>query len=634
MAKAKISSLTPVAHRKVEITGGFWAERQRVNAQVSIPHLYEQCRKSGRIDVWKLDWQQFHGDEKPHIFWDSDVAKWLESAAYALHGGHAPAELRQRIDEVVDLIVAAQQPDGYINSYFTLVEPDNRWSNLRDQHELYCAGHLTEAAVAHFEATGDRKLLDAMCRYHDHIASVFGTGKGQKRGYPGHQEIELALVMLHRVTGDAKHLALARYFVDERGNQPHYFDVEAIARGDDPAKYWAKTHDYTQSKIPVREQRQPTGHAVRGMYLYSAMADLAAIDGDDALLTACRHIIRHTVERRMYVTGGLGSSSRNEGYTRDFDLPNEAAYAETCAAIGLVFFAQRMLNIERDGWYGDIVERALYNNVLSGVSLAGDGFFYTNPLESAGDHHRWGWFHCVCCPPNLTRLIASLGGYLYASDADTIFVHQYVQSEAEIAVGSRTVRMQVETEYPWDEQISLTIAPDAAAAFTLALRLPGWCRRPALQINGKPEALAQVRAGYVYIRRTWQRGDRVSLHLSMPVELVQAHPQVSMNAGRVALQRGPVIYCLEEADNGPGLNHLVLPGGPTFVIDRDLSPVGGVPVIMAAAVRQITAGWDGALYRPLATPKQQVEMIRAVPYFCWDNRTAGEMLVWLRCANV
>ena len=364
---------TPVALQQVEIKDTFWSPKLQVNREVTIPAVYQRCQETGRLDAWKLTWRPGQPPE-PHVFWDSDVAKWIEAAAHSL-ATQPSAKLETLLDELIDTISRAQQSDGYLNTHFTVVHPEWRWKNLRDWHELYCAGHLIEAAVAYFHATGKRKLLDAVCRYVDHIESVFGVQPGQKRGYDGHEEIELALVKLYQATGEKRYLQLAKYFVDERGRQPNYFDVEARERGEDPASYWAKTHEYTQSHIPVREQTLPVGHAVRGMYLYAAMADLAVEYNDSDLLTACKRIWRHLVHQRMYVTGGIGSSRANEGHTADYDLPNETAYAETCAAIGLVLFTHRLLQIEPEAIYADVLERELYNGCLSGVSLNGDRFF-------------------------------------------------------------------------------------------------------------------------------------------------------------------------------------------------------------------------------------------------------------------
>ncbi len=621
-------TITPLAWQHVQLTSGFWYERQLINARVTIPTVYQRCEETGRLAAWKLDWKPGMPNE-PHVFWDSDVAKWLEAAAYSLIT-HPNAEIEQRIEDLIALIARAQQPDGYLNTHFTVVRPHLRWANLRDGHELYCAGHLIEAAVAHFQATGREHFLHVVCRYADYLAKVFGTGEGQMRGYCGHAEIELALVKLSRATGAQRYLELAKYFVEERGRQPHYFDLEAVARGENPHDYWAKTHEYTQAHLPVREQRVPVGHAVRGMYLYCAMADLAAEYDDHELLAVCRRLFRHVTEKRMYLTGGLGSSRSNEGYTSDYDLPNEIAYAETCAAIALCLFAHRMLQIEAEGVYADVLERALFNGVLSGVALAGNTFFYENPLASRGDHHRWHWHHCSCCPPNIARLLAAFGQFIYSQREDELYVHLYAASRAYFKLEEHAVTLNQETKYPWDEHVRLLFHMEAPAEFTLALRIPTWCRAAELKINGETVPLyAALHRGYVCVRRLWEARDVVELRLPMPVERVYAHPEVAANRGRVALQVGPVVYCLEEADNGKNLHDLFLPRNAKLATKFEENLLNGVVTISGMAQRRMAADYEDTLYR--STPPRYEEVsIKAIPYFAWANRTPGEMLVWMR----
>jgi hypothetical protein len=629
-----MSRLKPVPLERVDLSDAFWAPRIETNRAVTVPAVYEQCARTGRIGAWKLAWKP--GDPNPpHIFWDSDVAKWLEAAAYAL-GRRPDKALERRVDALIADIVAAQQPDGYLNVHFTVVEPQKRWTNLRDCHELYCAGHLIEAAVACYEEAGKRELLDAACRLADHVAAVFGPKAGQKRGYPGHPEIELALVKLYRATGEARYLRLAQFFVDERGRRPHYFDVEAAARGEPLRPDYYSGHEYNQSHLPVREQTAAEGHAVRAMYLYSGMADLAAETGDAALRAACRRLWRNVTERRMYLTGGVGAARNGERFTSDYDLPNETAYAETCAAIGLVFFAHRMLQLEWDGRYGDVMERALYNGVLSGVSLDGRRFFYVNPLAvqpqapGAGKTERQDWFWCACCPPNIARLLASLPRYVYSESPRAAYVHLYVRGRATLGVAGQAVELRVETGYPWKEKVRITVRPERPATFALALRIPGWCRAVTLKVAGAPLALGPiVRKGYALIRREWSAGDVVELTLPMPIERVEANPKVRADCGRVALERGPVVYCLEEADNGPGLDELCLPRGAALRSEFRPRLLGGVTVITGTARRRDPAGWADALYRPTAS-KTVKARFTAVPYCAWCNRKPGEMLVWIR----
>jgi DUF1680 family protein len=618
--------LKPAPLERVTIDDRFWAPRIETNRTRTLPAAYRHLKGTGRIDALKLTWKPGEPDE-PHVFWDSDVAKWIEAASYSL-AVRPDAELDALLDEVIGLIASGQQPDGYLNTHYSAVEPEKRWTNLRDRHELYCAGHLIEAAVAHFQATGKRTLLDVLCRYTDHIATVFGRGEGQKPGYPGHEEIELALVKLYRATGEQRYLRLSEYFVDERGRQPHYYDEEARARGDDPAKYWPGSYEYCQAHAPVREQSEIVGHAVRATYLYSAMADLAGELGDAALLAACERLWDSACRRRMYVTGGIGPSGRNEGFTFDYDLPNETAYAETCAAIGLIFWNHRMLQVTGEGRYADVMERALYNGAISGVSLDGERFFYVNPLTSMGRHHRQEWFGCACCPPNLARLVASLGQYVYSEGADEAVVHLFVQGGARLAVGGRQVTIRQETDYPWDGRVRVTVEPDRPARFRLKLRRPGWCAEAKLLVDGRPVEHA-VEAGYLLIDREWSGGETVELELAMPVAKVYAHPGVRMDCGKVALQRGPIVYCLEEADNGPGLSALSIPPDGTFETRFEADLLGGVLTICGTATRLERTGWDGELYRAKPPARSEVSFT-AVPYCTWDNRAAGEMLVWLR----
>ncbi len=634
------SAYRPVPFTQVTLSDDFWAPRLETNRSATLPIEYAQCRDTGRLEAFKLNWQP--GQEPvPHIFWDSDVAKWIEAASYSL-STHPDARLAALLDEVAALVAGAQQSDGYLNTHYTVVEPGKRWTNLRDRHELYCAGHLIEACVAHYQATGQRTLLDVASRYADHIGSVFGTRPGQKRGYCGHEEIELALVKLYRATGERRYLDLSQYFIDERGRQPYYYDDEARARGEDPSAYWAKTYAYVQAHQPVREQEHVTGHAVRAMYLYSAMADLAGETGDVSLLRACEKLWTHLVTRNLYLTGGIGPSSHNEGFTGDYDLPNQSAYAETCAAVGLVFWSHRLLQLTGDGQYADGMERALYNGALAGVSLDGERFFYVNPLASRGDHHRQAWYDCACCPPNIARLLASLGQYVYSTGADEVAVHLYVQGHAHMEVAGQALTLRQATRYPWDGQIHITLEPRAPVEFALKLRLPGWCRQARLAVNGETVDLgrsvqlnpplnapaALVERGYISLRRQWQAGDWVTLNLEMPVERVYAHPQVGQDVGAVALQRGPLVYCLEQVDQAEPVQRLRLPASAALTSQFEPGLLGGVVVLTGAAEAVDESDWGGQLYRA-QPPGQHPVQLKAVPYYAWDNREAGGMQVWL-----
>jgi len=639
----KNPSASPLGNVRIE--GGFWGRLMEVNRRATLPIQYKQCKDTGRIDALKLTWKPGQPNP-PHMFWDSDIGKWIEAAAYSLAAYPDPG-LERLVDGVIDLIARAQQPDGYLNTHFTAVEPKKRWTNLRDNHELYTAGHMTEAAVAYYEATGKRKLLDVMCRYMDLIGKMFGPRKGQKRGYCGHEEIELALAKLHRATGEKRYLDLAKYFIDERGRRPHYFDVEARARGEDPRQFWAKNYEYNQSHVPVREQTEVTGHAVRAMYLYCGMADVAVATGDRQLLAACKRLWKNLVQKRMHITGGLGPVQANEGFTCDYDLPNEGGYLETCAAIGLVLWAQRMLHAGLDGEYADVMERALYNGTISGISLDGRTFFYGNPLAAQpgfdgngrfvekGYHYRRSeWFGCACCPPNIARMIAQFPAFIYSARAGELAVHLYAQSKGRIAVAGQTVHIVQETAYPWTEKIVITVQPERASTWTLALRIPGWCRKASLRVNGKAIAIAPItRKGYARLAREWQAGDRIELVLPMPVETVEAHPSVRQDCGRVALQRGPMVYCIEETDNGSNLNDVLLAATAGFKVHHGRSGIlAGIPVIRAKAWRRNPDDWQGRLYQQQGSRHTPCR-ITAIPYFMWANRAPGEMLVWIRHAG-
>jgi len=619
--------MQPLPLADVKIADAFWSPRLEVNRAVTIPHQYKQCKATGRIDAFRLKWKQ--GDPNPpHIFWDSDVSKWIEAAAYTL-AAHPDRALEKLLDETIDLIVSAQQPDGYLNTHYTVVEPGRRWTNLKDCHELYCAGTLMESAVAYVQATGKRKFLDTVCRYTDYIATIFGTKPGQKRGYCGHEEIELALVKLFKATGRDKYLKLAKYFVDERGRRhPHYFDVEAPGRTPYPNMPPDNNYTYFQAHKPLRKQDEVVGHAVRSMYICAGMADVAALTDDAALLRACRKLWDSATLHKMYVTGGVGSNTTGEAFTGNYDLPNQSAYAETCAAIGLVFFAQRMLQLEADARYADVLERSLYNGSLAGVSLDGKKFFYVNPLASSGNHHRSEWFGCACCPPNIARLLASLGQYIYSASDSALYAHLYVGSNAKVRMGGSTVILTQKTNYPWDGAIDFVIRPARPMTFDLMLRIPGWCRKYKLTVNGKA-CRAPLVKGYARLRRTWAAGDCVQLVLDMPVERLAAHPAVAEACGKVALQRGPLLYCLEQTDNTAPVGSILLGEKAWLTARFNRKLMGGVTVIEGEGLTPDAGPWKKALYQEAPKPRYKRVKFRAVPYALWDNRRGGAMLVWL-----
>ncbi len=642
-----MNGLNPVSLKQVSIEDAFWSKKQSLIRESVIPYQWqilndqlEGVELSHTIENFRIaagmSKEQYYG----MVFQDSDLAKWLEAVGYALTLKRDP-ELERQADETIDLLEKAQQPDGYLNSYYTVVKPEARWSNLRDDHELYCAGHMMEAAVAYYEATGKRKLLDIMSRMTDCILQQFGTEPGKKKGYPGHPEIELALVKMYRATGESKYLKLSSYFVDERGRSPHYFTEEAQIRGVN--EHWQKGYDlrYSQSHLPVREQEEAAGHAVRAVYLYAAMADLAAELGDESLLNACRRLWDNVTRHKLYIIGGIGSSAYHESFTINDDLPNDRAYTETCAAIGLIFWAQRMQKIDFHGRYADVMERALYNNVISGMSQDGYKYFYVNPLEvwpaAAAHRHdlksakpmRQSWYACACCPPNLARLIASLGGYIYSAGERGLAAHLFVGSRMEVEIEGSKVRLTQETDYPWDGKVKFTLEPEREQVFSFHVRIPSWCSHPELAVNGEIiEIKDRPENGYLELNRSWKPGDVVELSLPMPVEIVRAHPAVKENAGKLAIQRGPVVYCAEEVDNEAELQDLEISAKSTFTSSSS-SLFGGVTVVKGTAWRTAPQCVPGDLYHTGSYSKIQVPFT-AVPYHAWGNRGEGEMRVWIR----
>lgn len=626
----------PVQINQVALTGGFWKKRQDVNRRITLPIEYEQCKQTGRIDAFALKWKPGMPNQ-PHHFWDSDLAKWIEAAGYSL-ATHPDPKLRKAVDQVIDLVCSAQQPDGYLNVFYTVVQPGKRWTNLRDMHELYCAGHLMEAAVAYAQGTGDRKLLDCLCRYADHIASTFGPASGQKRGYCGHPEVELALMRLYRQTGQKRYLDIARFFVTERGRSPHYFGIEAKARGEEAINHLGQKLEYFMADKPLTRQKNIEGHAVRALYLLSGAIDVAAETHDAALWQTCQRLFASATRRRMYVTGGVGSMRHNERFTADYDLPNETAYAETCAAIALVMAAHRMLMVQPDRQYGDVMERALYNGVMSGVSLKGDSFFYANPLEvdydaltTEAEHlsaRRKKWFGCSCCPPNVARILASLNQYIYATSDDTLYVHLYAASTAQLTLGGTDVKMIQNTDYPWDGRVSFRLGLTGPSRFKLALRIPGWCNGATVRVDGKAVKPRLV-GGYAVIDRTWSDGDTVELILPMEIQLIETTPRCRNNIGRVAVQRGPIVYCAEEIDNGPNLAAYVISRKAKLVARFEPRMLGGVTVLSGQVMKRADANWDDQLYRPLGRTMLVPARLKLVPYCVWSNRKVGRMLVWL-----
>lgn len=616
---------TPILFDHVRITDAFWSGRARVNHERSLPKQYGMCERTGRFNALRLRWEPGQPD-RPHIFWDSDTAKWLEAACYACKI-REDAGLRAKIEEVTRLFVSAQQPDGYINSYFSQIDTDRRWKNLRYNHELYCAGHIIEAAVAHHELTGQDYLLKAACRYADYIDSVFGLGEGKIPGYCGHQEIELALVRLYRATGEPRYLRLASYFVEQRGQQPLYFKTEV--EGVIPADFQGHgfVDDYVQAHLPVREQREVTGHAVRAAYWYCGVADVAAEMEDVTLFEAVERLWENATEKKMYVTGGIGSSWIGETFSTQYDLPNERAYCETCASVALIFWAHRMFQCTGEAKYAHVIERALYNGALAGMSLDGESFFYQNPLASFGEHHRQSWFECSCCPSNLSRLLATLGSYIYASQADELRVLLYVSGEARIAIaGGGDAILTQSGSAPWGGRARFEWTLATPREIEIRFRVPEWTDSLTATVNGvqvKPEIADE----YAIIRRTWESGDVITLDFSMPIRRVRSHPLLASNSGQVALQRGPFVYCIEETDFSGSVFDVTLPGDAELEPERLDGLLEGFVALTGTALR--TANSSKQLYSKGDVRKQETIHFRAIPYFAWDNRGPGTMRVWI-----
>ncbi len=637
----------PLALDKLRISDGFWHEYQLRVLDKVIPYQWEALNdrvpgadKSGCVSNFEVAAGLKQGAFYGCVFQDSDAAKWLEAVAYALTLRPDPA-LEATADGLISTICAAQQPDGYLDTYYIINGLDKRFSNLRDNHELYCFGHMTEAAVAYYHATGKDTLLNAMIRYADCIDREIGPEEGKKRGYPGHEVAEMALIRLYEVTKDEKHLRLAKYFIDERGREPLYFDEEGRKNGS--RFYWEHTHfryQYYQAGRPVRRQHDAEGHAVRAAYLMSGIADVARVTGDGTLAETARALWDSVTKRRMYITGAIGSSHVGESFTFDYDLPNDTVYGETCAAIGLVFFARRMLETAPKAEYADVMERALYNGVISGMSLDGTRFFYVNPLEvlpeacekDENKRHvrpeRQKWFGCACCPPNLARLLASVGQYMVTQNGRAAFIHLYIGAELEVDLGGQALQLKLGSGLPWHGAVRLSVQAGSAEG-TIALRVPGWCPGWTLKVNGSSvEAIPED--GYLKLSRLWQPGDTVTLDLAMPVTRMAAHPSVREDVGRVAVTRGPLVYCLEQADNGPGLHRLRLPRSAAFTAHEEPGLLGGVTALTAEGIREEDT-WDGdALYAPVRDAKQSPQTLTFIPYYAWANRGVGEMSVWVR----
>ena len=619
---------------RVRITDAFWSPRQRLMTDVTIPYMerilrdeVEGAEKSNAITNFQMAAGDVTGEFYGMVFQDSDVYKWLEAAAYSLQLKSDPA-LEKRVDEVVSLIGRCQQADGYINTYFTVKEKENRWKNLLECHELYCAGHLIEAAVALHEAAGKDELFRIAIRFADHICEKFM----HEDGIPGRQEIEIALMRLYHATKDEKYKRMAVRFLDLRGLDSEWFKKNTPPHPE--THYGGYDIDpidaaYNQSDVPVRKQTVARGHAVRQMYMLTAMADAAGEIGDGEMISACDRMFENITQRQMYITGAVGSTPVHESFTVDYDLPSDRCYGETCASVAMAFFAHNMLSVKNDGKYADLLELELYNAALSGMQLDGKRFFYVNPLSvdvrvsgiAAGYEHvlpqRPKWHACACCPPNLARLIASLGKYLLSEDETTLYSHLLIGCEAETKFGN----IKIESKYPWEGSAKYSIS--RSAVFTLAVHVPYHAENFTVCINGKKEEYP-IMDGYCYIDRAWNAGDQANVSFDMPVKRMHADVRVRDAAGKTAIKRGPLVYCVESADNGIDLSALILPSNASIEVKHSSAFQGMIEL----EVEGMAQAASEELYSEHTSLSPCT--LRLIPYFAWGNREKGNMQVWIR----
>ncbi len=628
-----------ISLKNVQVQDGFWKPMQDLIIETVIPYqekiLNDEIpgvEKSHALANFRIAAGMEKGEFYGMVFQDSDVAKWLEAVAYSLVV-HPDAELEKRADEVIETIEKAQQEDGYLNTYFTIKEPEHRWQNLQECHELYCAGHMMEAAVAYYDATGKDKLLKVMERMADHIDRRFGPDK--ITGIPGHQEVEIGLMRLYHTTGEERYCNLAEYFINERGKNPNFFYEESQKRGWTHFGIDPKDTVYNQSFATVYDQKEAVGHSVRAVYMYTAMADIAGTTGDERLYQACVDLWKNMTEKRMYLTAGIGSTGELEAFTKDYDLPNDMVYAETCASIGLIFFAKQMLELEANGKYADVMERAFYNGTISGMQADGKRFFYVNPLEVnpgisgvlPGYKHvlpeRPGWYACACCPPNLVRLITSLGKYVWDETDDTIFSHMFVGQKAELEKAD----IDVESSYPWEGKVTYHVHSKKEEEYTLAIHIPGYLKDICVKVNGEQiEWKKFMKNGYLYLTRKWGES-QVEILFDLEVRKVYANKNVREDAGKVALMRGPFVYCFEGVDNGNDLQAMCIDA------DTQAETFVGKEGVLKDKVCIHVQGYEDeresdALYSE-EKPDYQPHELTAIPYYLWGNRGVNQMRVWM-----
>ena len=712
----------PIALRDATVTDPFWASRQELVRTQVIPYQWNalndnvpgaapsycmhnfkaaaaqnaEHHKEGKAFVPpKYTFRGFEAlpDDPAHpdpdkfygfVFQDTDFSKWIEAVGYSLTH-HPDADLEETADTAIDIVCAAQLDNGYLDTYYILNGMDRHFTNLKDHHELYCFGHLTEGAIAYYQATGKRKLLDAACRFADYIDSRFGTADGKLHGYPGHEIAEMALVKLAETTGEQRYADLAEYFVRQRGRQPLYFELEDRRRAHEDGRDYEpreQNYAYYQADKPITEQTEALGHAVRAAYFYAGAADVARLTGDSDLLVSCERLWRNIVDRKIYITGGIGATHMGESFSFDYDLPNDTAYSESCAAIALAFFARRMLEIQPKSEYADVMESALYNTTLAGMALDGKSFFYVNPLEVVPEACRRDerkahvkpvrqkWFGCACCPPNIARIVEDVQQYAYTvgDDASTLYVHLYMGGSVHTKLSGTDVRLDVMSDMPWSGKGSVTVAfdavddsaPDASVdvAFTIALRLPAWAggeaASDAVTVRGRDDISRVIRDGYLYLTGAWHDGDVVDFDFPMPVHMVAANPLVREDAGKVAFVRGPLAYCAEGVDNGANLHLLhadtariasdpscvsvdsiVFHAGAAAQDEQGLGEVDAVDMPMTTltipAWREVEdSAQTSALYHDWHPAERKAMKATLIPYFAWANRGENEMTVFLR----
>jgi len=657
------SSNNEVELKNIKIKDNFWSKYIKLVKNEMIPYQWKvlndeanikiererndkniPAEKSHAIENFKIAAGLKTGHHYGYVFQDSDVYKWLEAVSYSLENEEDP-ELEKIADSVIDLIALAQEKDGYLDTYFTIDAPERKFKRLLESHELYCAGHFMEAAVAYYNATEKKKVLSIASKLADCICNYFGPEESKIHGYDGHEEVEIGLAKLYTVTKNEKYLKMSEYFLKQRGKNSDFLydqlkkdtNKEEIIKGMNTCE-----KKYFQVHKPILEQDTAEGHAVRLVYMCTALADVAYLTRDAEMLAACKRLWENIVQKRMYITGGIGSTVAGEAFTFDYDLPNDTMYCETCASVGLTFFAHNMLKNEPSSIYANVLERSLYNSSISGMSLDGKHFFYVNPLEVDPNASKYdptkshvkvtrpSWFGCACCPPNLARTLTSLGKYIYTVSNDTIYTHLYMSNEAKLSVNNNDIILKQETNYPWSGNIKISLNIAKPSDFTLAFRLPDWCNSYTVKLNGK-NADYKIENGYACITKAFESSDVIEIDLEMKVYEVSANPHIKDDLGKIALQRGPLVYCLEQADNGDNLHLIKIPKNVKYECEYDPKLLGKVTKITCNAKKLIIDdNWNNNLYKiNERTPKYEDKKITFIPYYSWANREIGEMRVWI-----